>query len=237
MNSSIMSRVDRHKVARQKHERLPYYPKGTGFDWDSFVDKCQNTSGVPFVLQIQKTPEWNEDVFVLGEELPIENLFGITSLRTDGRLGQLCFGRHSATFGGHPNEVASRRIFTVDGFDELFLRTPPKGHGCKVFAMHMDEKTVDKIFLDWLQKMVGRRNEAVPLVSGEVSAMIELRKHLRAFMPYYGNRDFKNRNRDIADVVAYLDERLLQHSKVLAQEIERLESTIAGLRRDIQLLK
>lgn len=237
MNEAVMARVDRHKVARQKHERMPYYPKGTGFDWESFVEKCQNTSGVPFVLQMQKTPEWNEDVFVMDDELPLENLFGITSLRTDGRLGQLCFGRYSNTFGGGPTGLAERRIFTLDGFDELFLRTPPRGHGCKIFAIHTDEKTVDKIFLDWLQKMVGRRNEDSPLISDLVPAMIELRKHLRVFMPYYGNRDFKNRNRDIADVVVHLDERLSQRSKALTAEIEKLEATIAGLRRDIQLLE
>lgn len=221
---SVMSKNDRVEIARQKHEKLPYYPKGNGFDWVSFRDACQTETEQPFVIGVQKTPKYNEVIFTFRGDLPTVHYFGITTKRKDGKLGRLCFGRKW--------EENGFRVFYVDGFDGAFLRTPPEGYDWKVVSFETDKAAIDAHLAKTLEHAVVGGYEELKVSDEDAPALIEFRNYLRGFMNHYGPM-----GPEVRKWMDHLSARLAWRKLHLKREIDRRQLEIRQMELEIEQLK
>lgn len=226
-----MSRLDHNEVLRRKHEKLPHYPEGTGHDWDSFMAECRKLPvDVPFVLKVQRTPEWNEIMLAgLDGELPTDIFFGITAKREDNKLGRHCFCRLTKKFGGRDTALGLNEVFIVDGLDDSLLHTPPSGYGYKITDMLTRRGSVDMVFGTWLGRMIARTHDWLVMQPTQVFPTVVFRDHLRVFRCFY-------QNPALEEVLSCIDRQLETRARFLKDKIFSLRSEITDYETELGII-
>lgn len=180
---SNLVRRDPHREAVEDFQRIPPFPDGQQ-TWQGFVESCARTAhGQPFSVTLQKGPR----LFHTGHYAPMSHpehtFFGLLSVRNDGKLGKMCFGKESSEFVDHHSE-SRRAIFVVDGFDSKFLQV---SSGCflagsmfKVTGFDQHPKSVMNRLVSFVNDIAGDRKTLPHSV--EATVLAKTNRHLNTFL-------------------------------------------------------
>ena len=237
-------RPDYNKEEYFRFQCLPNFPLDCK-NWDEFVQKMQSKENTLFFLRLMRLPHHQELVITRRGVERDKIIFGRLANRSDGRIGQLCFGEFIVMDGAEKK----RRLKLVDGLGKEELHPVPEGEiellmqlnnpfyrRSKISELCTKKEEVEERLLRWLEWRIGNDVDTEDvedlLTRGWAADMKMVRFITRQIFP--GRADAPTA---IMQLLERMDRKFGLYLNKLQEQIKSKEADIRALKEEIASLE